>query len=345
MFFLPKKISSIDKSFFYRQFANLLSTDLSLTDIFEILENDLDNSFFEKVIKRISEDLKRKVPLHDCFARQTKYFGKHAPELLRICDEHGALKAALLMLARDQEWDRIVKNVGRNILIWPLFYLTGLILLLNLMMIFVIPVLEQMFNSFGGELPIITQITVSVGRWWWIIPMFVIFLVTVRFFRKYINWVALIVDWFVVQLPFVGKLSKNNASNKFVHTFTLLGQARVPVMLILEAAPKSLENRYLKRQYLKLKNAVDSGEPLSKALRNCRYVPNRLAQVVKITEKGKPTNEVVSWLETLYSEMFIEDLMKFQGKMQFILKWIIGILIGIVGISMYLPLFKMGGLL
>jgi type IV pilus assembly protein PilC len=345
MRFLPKKISPLDKSFFYRQFANLITSGLPLTDIFAILQQDLDNSRFEKVIKKIHQDLERNVPLHDSFARQGKHFGKLAPELLRTCDQFGALKAALLMLARDQDWNHLIKKVRRNLLFWPLSYLTGIILLLNLMMIFVIPVFEEMFNSLGGELPLPTAFVISVARWWWISLILTGFIVIVWFLKNRLNRLAVIVDWIVVKLPLVGRLSKKIASAKFVHTFALLVQTEVPIAKTLEIAARSADNTLLVKKFSRIEHDLNSGISLSKALRNCAAVPKRLTQIAAIADKGGSVEDMAGWIEALYSEMYVEDLMKFQNTMQFMLKWIIGLTIAVVAISLYLPIFKMGGAL
>lgn len=333
-----KIISALDKAYFYRQLASLLATDLSVDDIFKILRKDLGNSYFEKTVKEVHEEVRRGVPIPDCFARQIKFFGGTVPQLLSICNKCNALKTAFFILARDEEWKRLKAKLLLSVLSWPLFYMIVITIMFNLFNKYLMPLYVEMFDSYWKELPVLTRFVHVFAENSLFLWLFIVFLVIMLLGKNHIRLFAVTIDCIILKLPIIGKFMKRMEASKFICNFSLLIESNVPVDKAFLASVQLMENCFLLKSFSEVK--ID--EPIHIVFRRIGIFPERIVHFVKIVEKIGVDEEMTRWLDRVYSDMYVELLFRIHGTMQLVLRCIIGLAVGIIVLSFYLPIFQFG---
>ena len=337
------RLSSNEIGSFYRQVAAMLKSGVSLSDAVSSLSDERDLPRIRKKVARIKKDLTDNISLKDSFARHPNLFN---PALIKILtsgipDEKAA--AVLQKFADSEERTGKISGKVASILVYPVVVLCIAVLITLAILVFVIPVFQEMFSDMGGNLPAPTQLVVSISEvvksnLLYIILFFIIVAVFFIFNRKFFYWVA-------SKLPIIGTSLKKIAISNFAQYFSLMLSVDIPLIEALEIAADSIKNPYYAGMFKTIGVGVSDIKGLKEEMRNSHLFPVMLLKTIEISETPQALETAMAETAYFYQKgmgKYIENnLLIFEVFMMLFL----GITIGGLVIAMYLPIFKMASVL
>ena len=337
------RLSSDEIGSFYRQLAVMLRSGVSLSDAVSSLSDERDLPRIRKKAARIKKDLTDNISLKDSFARHPNLF---SPALIKILTSGipNEKAADVLQKFADTE-ERAGKISGKvaSILVYPVAVLCIAVLITLAILVFVIPVFQEMFSDMGGNLPAPTQLVVSISEvvknnLLYIILFFIIVAVSFIFSKKFFYLVA-------SKLPIIGASLKKIAISNFAEYFSLMLSVDIPLIEALEIAADSIKNPYYAGIFKKIGARVSDLRGLKEEMRNSHLFPVMLLKTIQISETPQALETAMAETAYFYQKgmgKYIEkNLLIFEVFMMLFL----GITIGGLVIAMYLPIFRMASML
>lgn len=337
------RLSSNEIGSFYRQVAVMLKSGVSLSDAVSSLGDERDLPGIRKKAARIKKDLTDNISLKDSFARHPSLFN---PALIKILTSGISNEKAAVVLQKfaDSE-ERTGKVSGKvtSILVYPVVVLCIAVLITLAIIVFIIPVFQEMFSDMGGNLPAPTQLVVSISEvvknnFLFIILFFIIVAVFFIFNRKFFYWVA-------SKIPIIGISLKKIAISNFADYFSLMLSVDIPLTEAWEIAADSIKNPYYAGIFKNIGARAPDLKGLKEEMRNSRLFPVMLLKTIEISETPQALETAMAETAYFYQKgmgKYIEkNLLIFEVFMMLFL----GITIGGLVIAMYLPIFKMASVL
>ncbi len=337
------RLSSEEIGSFYRQIAAMLRSGVLLSDAVSALSDERDLPRIRKKATRIKKDLADNISLKNSLANHPNLF---SPALIRILTSGiPSEKAAdvLQKFADTEEKTEKVSSKVASILVYPVAVFFIAVSITLAILIFVIPVFQEMFANMGGKLPPSTQLVVSISEvvksnLLYIILFFVIVAVSFIFSRKFFYFVA-------SKIPIIGTSLKKIAISNFAEYFSLMLSVDIPTIEALEIAADSIKNPYYAGLFKTIGAKISDIKGLKEELRNSNLFPVVLLKTVEISETPQALETAMAETAYFYQKgmgKYIEkNLLIFEVFMMLFL----GITIGGLVIAMYLPIFKMASML
>jgi len=344
---MSKKLSSENTALLYRNLASAARHGLPFADLFAILKEDPDlSSKKAPIAANMYEALKEGKSLPDAMARIPHQIPTATVELVRQAEREGQLPEILGLLADDQTWMAQTSKGVRGALAWPMTVLAFAIVILSAALMFVAPAFEEMFSSFGANLPLPTRMVIGLSdlaanSWWLWLPLGVGGWVAVK--RNLLpRWLVLPTERLALSVPFI----RNYVIRSFC--FRLLNWlatcVRKPAMqpMVLAHLKSTTSTHAFRTALEELSNRLNSGQALGSALDQLPQVPRRMALQVQIGEKtGNPEDALAQALEVSEGEFASAQLRL--GRGVFLTSYLlVGCAIGFTVIALYLPIFMMG---
>jgi type IV pilus assembly protein PilC len=281
-----------DITIFARQFSTMINAGLSLTKCLSILGQQTESEGLRTVIAQVGKDVEAGQSLSDSMARHPKIFPSIMVNMVRAGETGGVLDEVLSRVADHFERDQQLKGRIKSAMTYPIA-MGGLVLvILAAMMIFVVPVFQNMFASMGGQLPFATQILVNISegiRSW---PGLITLVVVIGGTSLFRWWKAtdsgrLIWDTILLRLPVFGPLVRKLALARFTRTFGTLVSAGVPILSALEIVGSTSGNEVVAQAVKKIRSAIKEGETIAKPLSESPVFPSMLVQMIAVGEETR----------------------------------------------------------
>ncbi len=340
-----KKVKQRSIAVFTRQLATMIDAGLPLVQSLEILSSQQESKVFKNIIREIREDVEGGSTFAGALKKHPSVFNELYTNLVVAGEEGGILDNILTRLANYIEKSEALKKKVKSALIYPATIVGVAVIVVMILMIFVIPVFETMFKSAGQSLPLPTLIVLTMSK---LIKKYVIILIPALILLFYLgkkyyqteNGRA-VIDRILLKLPVFGPLFKKIAVARFSRTLGTLVSSGVPILDGLNIVSRTSGNRTVETAILNARASIREGETIAEPLGRSKIFPPMVIQMISVGESTGALDSMLSKIADFYEEEVDIAVSNLTSLLEPFLMIFLGVVIGGVVISMYLPIFNM----
>lgn len=347
LFGAGKKIKPMDIALFTRQMATMMKAGVPLLQSFDIIGEGFDNPNMRKLV----DDLKQEVAAGNSFAaalrKKPQYFDDLYCNLVDSGEQSGALETLLDRVATYKEKTEALKAKIKKAMNYPIAVVVVAVIVTAILLIKVVPQFQDVFSSFGAELPAFTQFVIGLSEMlqdWWLIVIAALVLAAYIFKQahvrseKFRSWV----DRSVLKLPVVGDILYKSAVARFARTLSTTFAAGVPLVDALDSVSGATGNVIFRNATQKIKNDVSTGMQLNFSMRTTGTFPTMAVQMTAIGEESGALDEMLGKVASFYEDEVDNMVDGLTSLMEPMIMTVLGVLVGGLIIAMYLPIFQLG---
>jgi type IV pilus assembly protein PilC len=340
-----KKVKERSIAIFTRQLATMIDAGLPLVQSLEILSSQQENKVFKNIIREIREDVESGSTFAGALRKHPVTFNELYTNLVVAGEEGGILDSILTRLANYIEKAAALKKKVKSALVYPSVIITVAIGVVIILMVFVIPVFETMFKSAGQTLPLPTLIVLTISKLIKkyiiiIIPAFIFLFFLFRKYHQTENGRA-VIDRLLLKLPVLGPLLKKIAVARFTRTLGTLISSGVPILDGLNIVSRASGNRTVETAILNARASIREGETIAEPLNRSGIFPPMVIQMISVGESTGALDSMLSKIADFYDDEVDIAVANLTSLLEPFLMIFLGIVIGGIVISMYLPIFNM----
>ena len=344
---LQPKVTGKDVVVFTRQLATMIDAGLPLVQCMEILSKQQENTTFKRALTAIQQDVEAGTTFADSMRKHQKIFDNLYCNMIEAGETGGILDTILNRLALFMEKAMSLKKKVKGAMTYPVICLAISILILVVILVFVIPVFEEMFASMDSALPLPTQMVVFASNMFkdnliWIILPIVAF---IYLFRKVYATEkgALRIDQIFLHLPVIGELIRKVAVAKFTRTLSTMLQSGVPILEALTVVARTSGNKVIERAVFRVSDSIAEGRPIAEPLEESGVFPNMVVQMINVGESVGALDTMLEKVADFYDEEVDQAVSNLTAMIEPFMMVFLGGMIGMLVVSMYLPIFQMAG--
>jgi len=350
-FTLPKlgsgKVATKDIAIFFRQFSVMIDAGLPLVQCLEILAGNQENVAFQKCLNAVRSTVEGGATLANAMRMHPKIFDDLTTNMIEAGEAGGILDTILQRLAAYLEKIVKLKSAIKSALIYPISVLSIATLILGVLLKFVVPIFANMFSSMNVTLPLPTQIVIGlshfVGRFWWVFLVAAIaFFVGIRQIRKDPRG-RYTLDKFLLNTPVLGPVLRKIAVARFTRTLGTLITSGVPILEGLAITARTSGNAVLEEALMKVRKSVEEGRTIVDPLRESGVFPNMVTQMIGVGEATGAMDAMLQKIADFYEDEVDTATKNLLTLLEPAMICFLGVVVGGIVISLYLPMFTMIG--
>jgi len=345
--FFQKKVSPKEIVVFTRQLSTMIDAGLPLVQGLEVLAGQQKNKTFKKILQDTKSDVESGSTFADALKKHPKQFDRLFCNMIAAGEVGGILDDVLKRLADYMEKAQRLKRKVKGALTYPVIVLSISALVLGVILIFVIPVFEQMFADFGGALPVPTQMVVNLSNFVKShFPLMIgVLVIMVFLFRKYYNTEKgrRIVDRLILKSPAFGPLLKKVAVSKLTRTLGTLIDSGVPILETLNVAAGTAGNKIVEEAIYNVRSSISEGRSIAQPLGESGIFPAMVVQMISVGETTGALDQMLSKIADFYDEEVETAVDALTSMIEPFMIVFLGGIVGSIIIAMYLPIFSMAG--
>jgi type IV pilus assembly protein PilC len=342
-----EKIKPVDIALLSRQIATMLSAGVSLIQTIEMIASGHANRKMRTLLGEIGASVSAGNPLSDTLRKYPDYFDDLYCDLVKTGEQSGALETIYDRIAIYKEKSEALKSKIKKAMFYPIAVVVVAFIVTTILLIFVVPQFEEIFSSFGAELPAFTQFVLGISRGmqdYGLIIAGVLFAAGSLFARAHKKSLRLrdSVDKKILKIPVIGEILKKASVARFTRTLATTFAAGVPLMDALDSAAGAAGNAVFRDAILFVKKEVSAGIPMNVGMRTTAVFPEMVVQMIAIGEEAGAVDEMLSKVATIY-EGEVDDMVDgLTSLLEPMIMAVLGVVIGGLIVAMYLPIFDMG---
>jgi type IV pilus assembly protein PilC len=342
-----KSIKQKDIAVFTRQLSTMMRAGVPLIQSFDIVARGSTNPRMTRLLTDIRSDVETGTSLSAAFRKHPLYFDALYCNLVEAGEAGGILETLLDRLAVYQEKTMAIKNKIKSALIYPVAVLVVAFVVLTVIMIFVIPAFEDVFKSFGADLPAPTLVVIALSKfftsYWYLI--FSILGGGIYFFMQ--SWRRSVkmqkyMDRLLLRVPVFGELVNKSSVARWTRTLSTMFAAGVPLVEALDSVGGASGNAVFAEATEKIQKDVSTGSALTTSMQATGVFPVMVLQMCAIGEESGSLDAMLGKAAEFYEDEVDEAVKGLSSLMEPFIIVILGTLIGGIVVSMYLPIFKLG---
>ncbi|MBN1907781.1 MAG: type II secretion system F family protein [Deltaproteobacteria bacterium] len=345
--FMQPKVTNKDLVIFTRQFSTMIDAGLPLVQGLNILAEQADNPKFRSILKQITKDVEGGSTLAEAMKKHPKVFNELFVNLIAAGEVGGILDTILQRLATFIEKAAELKSKIKGALTYPIVVVCIAFIVIAVILIFVIPVFQDMFASFGSALPAPTQIVVNMsdfmkGNIHWVI----LGIVLIAFlFKQYRNTKGgrKTTDNIALKLPIFGDLLKKTAVARFTRTLGTMLASGVPILDSLEIVAKTAGNVVIEEIIYEVRGSIAEGQTIAEPLSENDVFPGMVIQMISVGEATGALDTMLEKIADFYDKEVDAAVDALTSMLEPLLMLFLGGAIGGLVVAMYLPIFSMAG--
>ncbi|WP_180010656.1 type II secretion system F family protein [Acinetobacter sp. YH16055] len=344
---MKKKVSTLDITIFTRQLATMMKAGVPLILSFEIVAEGLDNPSMRDVVLSLKREVEGGSTFADALRKYPQYFDSLFCSLVESGEISGALETMLDRVAIYKEKSELLKQKIKKAMKYPATVIVVAVIVTIILMVKVVPVFQDLFSSFGADLPAFTQMVVNMSKWmqsYWFLMIIAtgafiaIFLEAKKRSKKFRNFL----DRLVLKLPIFGDLIYKSIIARYSRTLATTFAAGVPLIDALKSTAGATNNVIYEDAVMKIREDVSTGQQLQFSMRTTNLFPTMAVQMVAIGEESGALDAMLDKVATHYENEVDNAVDGLTSMMEPLIMAILGVLVGGLVIAMYLPIFQMG---
>jgi type IV pilus assembly protein PilC len=340
------KVKDKDIVVFTRQFATMIDAGLPLVQALEILSKQTMNKYFAKAIGEVKTDVEGGATYADALKKHPRIFSELYVNMVAAGEAGGILDTILNRLAQYIEKAMKLKKKVKGAMIYPSVIISVAIIVIAVIMVFVVPTFARMFAQFGGILPLPTRIVIEMSKFLAgtggliILVSIIGIVIFITQFRRTERG-RIIIDAILLKLPVVGILLRKVAIAKFTRTLGTLVGSGVPILDSLDITAKTSGNKVIERAIYEVRKAISEGKTLAEPLAKSKVFPPMVTQMISVGESTGAMDTMLGKIADFYDEEVDIAVANLTTLIEPILMVFLGVTIGFIVVSMYLPIFKL----
>jgi len=339
------KVPIKDTAVFFRQFSVMIDAGLPLVQCLEILAANQENQVFQKCLTGVRQSVEGGSTLSNAMRQYPKIFDDLTTNMVEAGEAGGILDTILQRLATYVEKAVKLKSAVKSALIYPVSVISIACLVVGALLKFVVPIFANMFVSMGVDLPLPTKIVIGlsnfVGRFWWLIfAFFIVLFVAIKFVRKDPKG-RYMFDKMLLGLPILGNVLRKIAVARFTRTLGTLITSGVPILEGLSITARTSGNAVLEDALMKVRKAVEEGRTIVDPLKESGVFPNMVTQMIGVGEATGAMDAMLQKIADFYEDEVDAATKDMLTLLEPIMIGFLGIAVGGIVISLYMPLFSM----
>ena len=342
-----KPITPGDIAVITRQIATMLGAGVPLVQTIQMIGKGHNNGKMRKLLADVESKLSSGIPLSDCLRDHPLYFDDLYCDLVASGEQSGSLETIYGRIATYKEKAEALKSKIKKAMTYPIAVLVIAAIVTSILLIFVVPVFQEIFAGFGAELPGFTLFVIAISEFmqaYWYFGLAALWLALFLFKRAHRNSQKLrdSVDKNILKLPVIGDLLEKAAVARYARTLSTTFAAGVPLVDALESAAGASGNAVFRDAILEVRAEVTSGMQMNLAMRNCKIFPDMVIQMVAIGEESGAVDDMLSKVANVYEQQVDDAVDGLTALLEPMIMAVLGVVIGGLIIAMYLPIFEIG---
>ena len=344
--FAPAQISHKALALLCSQFAITLTAGLPVVRTVELIRRQTSDRQLNKLLGQVAEDVSAGYGLAQSFENKG---GSLLPttfiETMRSGEESGTLDISFGKLYRYYDKSAKVKAKVRSAMIYPVFLCILAVIVISVIMGFTMPTFVNMFASLGVEMPLLTRGLIAVANffsdYWWLAAL--VLLVAAVAFKSYASTEsgALHLARLQLRLPALGRVAQTKGASQLANTLSTLLAAGLPMIRAVTVASRVLDNRWMGMQLGSLVPGLEEGRRLGDCMQDCRCFPELLCEMAAVGEETGSLDETLETIGAYYDGEVEVVSNRALSMLQPAITVVMGIVIGLIVIALYLPMFSM----
>ncbi len=344
---MKKKVSTLDITVFTRQLATMMKAGVPLVQGFEIVAEGLENPAMREVVLGIKGEVEGGNTFAGALRKYPQYFDKLFCSLVESGEQSGALETMLDRVAIYKEKSELLKQKIKKAMKYPATVIVVAIIVTIILMVKVVPVFEDLFTSFGADLPAFTKMVVNMSQWmqkYWFLLIIGIGGAVAAFIeaKKRSQKFRDTLDKLALKLPIFGDLVYKAIIARYSRTLATTFAAGVPLIDALESTAGATNNVIYERAVMRIREDVSTGQQLQFAMRASNLFPPMAVQMVAIGEESGALDAMLDKVATHFENEVDNAVDGLTSMMEPLIMAILGVLVGGLVVAMYLPIFQMG---
>lgn len=339
------RVKQKDLVIFSRQFAVMVSANVTLVQTLRILVDQTENLNLKIIISELADEVDGGSRLSEAFSKRPKVFSDFFVNVIKSGETSGKLDEVLNYLADEMEKDYDMMSKIKGAMIYPIFVLFGLSVVGVVMMVFVVPKLTSILTETGVELPMATKILIGLSgfmiNYWWLLIIIIGGLVFG--FKAYINTSVgrRQFDYIILKLPIAGKLLQRIYLVRLTRSMNTLIVGGVTITKSLKIVAEVVGNQTYKELVKETSKAVEDGKSISSVFITSHEIPKMVSQMMSIGEKTGKLDVILERITDFYSREINNIINNLMTLMEPLIMVIMGIAVGIMVAAIILPMYNM----
>jgi len=341
------KVSTKDVAVFFRQFSVMIDAGLPLVQCLEILAANQENPTFQKTLTGVRTTVEGGATLANAMRLHPVIFDDLTTNMIEAGETGGILDIILQRLAQYVEKAVKLRSAVKSALIYPVAVVSIAVIIVGALLKWVVPIFANLFVGLGVDLPLPTRIVIGlsafVGHFWW---FFIAGGVGAFFGVKQIRKDPrgrYYFDAMLLKLPAIGILLRKIAVARFTRTLGTLITSGVPILEGLAITARTSGNAVLEEALMKVRKAIEEGRTIVDPLRECGVFPNMVVQMIGVGEATGAMDAMLQKIADFYEDEVDAATKDMLAMLEPIIIGLLGISVGGIVISLYMPLFAMIG--
>jgi len=346
---LGDRVKTRDIVVFTRQFATMIDAGLPIVQCLDILQAQATVKPLRKAIQQIKDDVEAGSSFNEALRKHPKLFDELYINMVAAGEVGGILDNIMNRLAVYMEKAARLRAKIKGAMIYPASIVTVAIAVTAILLVYVIPVFAELFSSFGQALPAPTQFVISLSNFTvrnipFIVAILVgIVMVVVWLWRTEQGRLA--IDGFLLRLPIFGDLIRKSAVARFTRTLGTLIASGVPILDALAITARTAGNRVVEKAVLATRISISEGKTIADPLSQSKVFPPMVCQMIAVGETTGALDAMLGKIAEFYEEEVDNAIANLTALMEPIVIVFLGVVIGGLVISMYLPIFQLGAVI
>ncbi len=342
-----KKITSQDIAIFSRQLATMMTAGVPLVQALNIVSQGHENPSMGELIGAVRSDIESGATLAEALAKHPVHFDDLFVNLTAAGEASGALETLLDKIATYKEKTEAIKQKVKKALTYPIAVIVVAFIVTSILLIFVVPTFEELFQGFGADLPAFTQMVINMSNWMQSNGLLffmglVAFGVIFNAAKKRSPALRRAIDRVSLRLPVVGDILEKSAVARFARTLSTMFSAGVPLVDALESVAKASGNIIFEEAILEMREQVSTGTQLQLTMAQSGMFPAMATQMVAIGEESGSLDGMCAKVADFYEAEVDALVDSLSSLLEPMIMAFLGVVVGGLVVSMYLPIFKLG---
>jgi type IV pilus assembly protein PilC len=333
-----------DVAVFSRQFATMINAGLSLLRALYILAEQTESKALAEVANQVRIDVEKGSSLSNALAKHPKVFSRLYVAMVKAGEIGGVLDSVLLRLADTIEKQVELRRKVKSAMTYPAVVAVLVFVIVTAMLLFVIPMFQDLYTELGGTLPVPTRILLNISKlartFWWMFGLGGV--VGIFLFRRWIGTPSGRAQWDAIKLkaPVFGALVRKTALARFSRTLSALVRSGVPILESLDIVAETSGNAVVADAVRDTQGAVKRGEPLARKLEDHAVFPAMVVQMMAVGEETGALDEMLGKIAEFYDQEVEATTESLTALIEPLMIAFLGAVVGAMIIALYMPIFK-----
>lgn len=340
------KVKAADLTVMTRQLATMITSGMTILRALYVLEAQTDSKPLGETLVKVRKDVEAGLPLSDALERHPKVFSPLFSNMVRAGETGGVLEESLVRIADQLEAEESLRRQVKSAMVYPsvIFSMAGLVLVA--LLVFIVPVFKGVLEQFGGDLPMITKVTVWMGdtlkgRWYLIIAVGVAVVAAFRYWKSSESGRK---QWDAARLKTpmkIGPVVQKISLARWARTLSALVTAGVPLLQALEITGRTSGNWIVEKAMYDVIESVKSGGTIAAPLKKTPIFPAMVVSMISIGEETGALDTMLAKVADFYDDQVAAAVKSLTSIIEPIMILFVGAAVGFIVIAMYMPLFTL----